>query len=120
MSSVAGIALPRVRRLHSRRILAGYLFVAPSLCVLAFFVVWPIIQTIWMSFNNVDFLNQTSAFAGLNNYQQLSGDSRFWNVLRNTALYTAGVVPLGLLLSLLAALALARPLRGRTLFRAAF
>jgi multiple sugar transport system permease protein len=73
-----------------------------------------------MSFNNVDFLNQTTTWAGGANYQQLASDSRFWNALRNTAVYTAGVVPVGLLLSLLAAMALAQPIRGRALFRAAF
>jgi multiple sugar transport system permease protein len=101
-------------------VLAGYLFVLPSLCVLSVFVIWPIIQSIWMSFNNVDFLNQTSSFVGANNYQQLASDRRFWNALRNTALYTLGVVPIGIVLSMLAALALSRPIRARAAFRAAF
>jgi multiple sugar transport system permease protein len=120
MQAVSSTMRRRGRGLHTRKILAGYLFVAPSLCVLAVFVIWPIIQAIWMSFNNVDFLDQTSSFTGLSNYQQLASDSRFWNALRNTALYTAAVVPIGIILSLLAALALAQPVRGRSLFRAAF
>jgi multiple sugar transport system permease protein len=109
-----------MNRLQARRILIGYLFVLPSLSVLGLFVVWPIIQTIWMSFNNVDFLNQSSMWIGADNYRGLASDSRFWNALRNTAFYTLGVVPVGLILSLLAALALAQPLRGRSLFRAGF
>jgi len=123
MSSVVSVARVRPRRVRgvqTRQIVAGYLFVLPSLVILGVFVVWPLIQTLWMSLNNVDFLNQTSSFTGLANYGQLSGDSRFWNALRNTALYTVGVVPVGLFLALLTALALARPVRGRALFRAAF
>jgi multiple sugar transport system permease protein len=110
----------RARGLHTRQVVAGYLFVLPSLAVLAIFVIWPIIQSIWMSFNNVNFLNQSSTFVGFDNYRQLATDSRFWNALRNTALYTLGVVPIGVALSLLAALALARPIRARAIFRAAF
>jgi multiple sugar transport system permease protein len=120
MSSVIGVRRRRVNRLQARRILIGYLFVLPSLSVLGLFVVWPIIQTIWMSFNNVDFLNQSSTWIGADNYSALASDSRFWNALRNTAFYTLGVVPVGIILSLLAALALAQPLRGRSLFRAGF
>ncbi len=120
MSSVIGVRRRRMNRLQARRILIGYLFVLPSLSVLGLFVVWPIIQTIWMSFNNVDFLNQSSMWIGADNYRGLASDSRFWNALRNTAFYTLGVVPVGLILSLLAALALAQPLRGRSLFRAGF
>jgi len=120
MSTMIGARRRRLSGPHIRRILVGYLFILPSLSVLALFVVWPIIQTIWMSFNNVDFLNQSSAWVGADNYRQLASDSRFWNALRNTAFYTLGVVPIGLALSLLAALALAEPLRGRSLFRAAF
>ena len=88
----------RLRSVQGRQVVAGYLFVTPSLGVLSLFVIWPIVQAVWMSINNVDFLNQTSSFAGASNYQQLAGDSRFWNALRNTALYSAGVVPISVVL----------------------
>src|SRR5947199_5304352 len=58
--------------------------------------------------------------AGLDNLQELINDPLFFKALYNTAYVTLLSVPLGLVLSLLLALALNQNLRGIRLYRVAF
>lgn len=92
----------------------------PSLLILALFVVLPILQAAWMGLHDWQLVDDQHKFIGLANFRELFEDERFWNALRNTLLYTLGVVPGQVLLALLFALILNEKLRGRTLFRAIF
>ena len=98
----------------------GYLFVLPTLLILGTFLIWPIIQTFWMSLYNWDLLSQERTFRGLQNYRLLIDDSDFWLALRNTVYYSVGVVPTQTILALLVALAANQRIRGRTFFRSAY
>ena len=104
----------------ARRIMVGYLFLLPSLAVIGVFMLWPIVQIVWYSLHQWSFVATDHPFVGADNYSQMIGDSRFWGDLRNTALFTAGVVPASVLLPLPVAVALHRKLRGRALLRAAY
>jgi len=104
----------------ARRIVVGYLFLLPSLAVIGVFMLWPIAQIVWYSLHQWSFVATDHPFVGADNYRQMVGDSRFWGDLRNTAVFTAGVVPASVLLPLPVAVALQRTLRGRALFRAAY
>ena len=99
---------------------AAYLFMLPSLLILALFVVLPIAQAAWISLHNWSLGNAQQPFVGLENYQDLLGDERFWNALRNTLVYTVGVVPAQVVLALVFALMLNEKLHGRAMFRAIF
>ena len=122
------LALPAARRrrrlfrVHgtARKILVGYLFLLPSLVVIAVFMLWPIAQIAWFSLHQWSFIATDHPFVGLDNYGQLAGDGRFWNDLRNTAFFTVVVVPASVILPLPVAVALRRRLFGRTIFRAAY
>jgi len=103
-----------------RRINSGYLFVAPSMLLIAVFVVGPIAQALWMSVHEWSFVAPAKPFVGLANYRDLAGDDRFWNALKVTAVYTLGSVPMQILLALAVALALNERLRAVAWFRAAF
>lgn len=92
----------------------------PSLLILALFVVLPIVQAAWISLHNWSIGNAEQPFVGLANYQELLGDERFWNALRNTLVYTVGVVPAQVVLALVFALMLNEKLHGRAMFRAIF
>lgn len=92
----------------------------PSLLLLAVFVVLPIIQASWMALHDWELADLSPTFIGLENFANLLDDSRFWNSLKNTAVYTIGVVPGQLILALIFALILNQKLRGRTIFRALF
>lgn len=82
--------------------LAIWLWVAPAILFVFIFLVYPTVETIWLSF-----FNQTSEkFVGLHNYAQIFTDSASIDLLRNNFLWlvlaTAGPVFLGLLIATLA------------------
>lgn len=80
------------------------------------FWVGPVIAAILLSFAEWT-LSASPEWVGLRNYEGLSADPLFWTSLRNTTVYTLGVIPLQMVLSLLIALALNRKIRFRALFR---
>lgn len=79
------------RRRHRRRFNSAYLFVAPSVVLIAVFIAEPILQSAWMSLHDWTVGGADNPFRGLANYRALWQDSRFWNALRVTVIYTAAV-----------------------------
>ena len=99
---------------------AGRFFLVPALLIIAFVLLFPIIQTIVLSFGR----NSTSIFydyefAGLTNYQRLLRTPRFITALNNTILFTAVTVPIELVIGIGLALVLNRQFRGKGLVRMA-
>lgn len=92
-------------------------FLAPSLLTLAIFNVWPLINSLRLSFTNSSGFG-TPEWVGLANYQRLLNDPAFSNALINTLYYTAATVPTSVAAALGLALLLNRQLPGRTVFRA--
>jgi multiple sugar transport system permease protein len=101
-------------------LLVGYLFILPTLIVLGTFLVWPIVETAYMSLYKWDLLSQEREFSGFRNYQLLLDNADFWLSLRNTIYYSVGVVPTQTIVALLLALAANQKIRGRAFFRAAY
>ncbi len=111
---------PRRRGRGARsQIVAGWLFLAPSLAILAVFVFWPIIQSVMLSLHQWRFGAEVQEFVGAANYEKMWKDARAWNALKNTVYFTLFFVPLGVVIPLSLALLLNRAIPGRTLFRAA-
>lgn len=108
------------RALRRRQTRYGYLFMLPSMIVLAVFVFWPILQSFILSVQKWRFGSDTTTWVGLDNYRRLLDDPRVEGAFSNTLEYTAVVVPVSLLLALLLALALNEKIPGRTIFRATF
>jgi len=104
----------------SRQARAGYIFLLPSLIILLIFVFWPIVQAFILSLQKWQFGATDIPWVGLQNYTRLFADSRFWNALRNTTVYTLGTVPAGLTISLLLAVGLNQKLPLRAFLRASF
>jgi multiple sugar transport system permease protein len=105
-----------------REALAGWLFVAPALLILAVFFGVPVIAGFLLGLTDVDLYALGSAdswrFVGLRNYGRLLEDPVFWHALRNTFVFVAAGVPLTIGAALGAALLLnARLTRFRGLFR---
>lgn len=90
---------------------------APSLAVLAAFVVYPMTQAMYLSLTDYDVLT-AAEFIGVDNYRELLGDAAFHQALGNTLYYAAVTTPASVALALGCALLLNRrfPLRslGRT------
>lgn len=98
----------------------GIICLAPSLLVIAFFVVFPIIFSLYLSFHEWAILTSDKPFVGLDNFERMFSTPEFWQALKNTFLYTVGVVPFGAAASLALALLLNRTILGSGFFRTAF
>lgn len=98
---------------------AALVFLAPFLILLMVFVLWPLLNALWLSFHAYD-LFSPPRWIGLENYRLLLRQGDFWISLRNTAVYTAGVVTCQTVLALLLALLMDQRIRGKTVFRVAF
>ena len=104
-----------MRRLEWQPI--GYLFIAPAVILFVIFVFIPIFASLFLSFTSFDALH-TPHWVGLENFRRiLFEDPRFWKAFRNTVLYVIGVVPLGISVALLLAVALEELTRGKQLFK---
>lgn len=93
-------ATPRAGiRPHVRRWLWAYAFLLPALLLFAFIVAYPLGWAAWLSLQDWNFFG-AKQFIGLGNYARLTQDPLFWKSLRISFVWTAGVVPAILLLSL--------------------
>jgi len=112
---------PAVRRAPGRREgLTAFLFLSPTLLVFGVFVVFPILFSFYLSFQQWNLFADDHAFVGLANYGAVFSDPEFWQVFWNTTVYTVATVPLNMVLALGVAVLLERRVRGKRLLRAAF
>ncbi|HXT34719.1 MAG TPA: sugar ABC transporter permease [Chloroflexota bacterium] len=95
------------------------LFLLPDLIPFLAFTVLGVFATFGLSFSRWDLVTAPS-WVGLDNYSNLFSDDLFRKVVRNTFLYTLGVVPISTALALLAALGLNLKLPGSLVLRTAY
>jgi len=96
----------------------GWLFVMPALVLLGLFMVYPIVWSLWMSFQTGRGMN--FSFGGFANIVRLTQDPIFLRALGNTFTFLIIQVPIMLVLALLFATALNDTrLWGRGFFRTA-
>jgi putative chitobiose transport system permease protein len=95
-----------------------YLFLLPALVVLGVFVLYPIIAVIYYSFTDYNIV-RPPVWIGLENFQNLIGDSTFWLALTHSIVYLL-VTPIIIAMSIALAIAVNRPLRGVQLYRALY
>ena len=98
--------------------LNGWAFVAPALVLLGVFMAFPILWSLWMSFQTGKGMN--FHFGGTANIVRLTRDPVFLHALSNTMIFLVVQVPIMLVLALLFAVALNDPkLKGRAILRTA-
>lgn len=85
---------------------AGYLLLAPSLLVIAIFVLIPVIYSAGLSLYSWDMLRPTPTFVGMDNYQRLFTNEEFYHSLKITFLFAAMTVPSSMVIALIFALLL--------------
>ena len=107
-----------LRRVWWSDSLAGWLFVSPSVVLIALFGLVPVVWAFVLSFQKND-LTSPGTWVGLDNYRRLLHDPLFANSVRNTVVYTVVFVPVCVVGSLLVASALNRRLHGMTFYRVA-
>lgn len=98
--------------------LAPYWFLFPSFVILLIFFIAPTFYIFYLSMTSYNMLSPP-VWVGLDNYRQLIHDPIFWSALKNTLIYTIGVVPPLVLFPFMIAIIAYRPLKGIAFFRAA-
>lgn len=93
-------------------------FLLPSLSGLLIFIVYPIFASIGVALTDWT-LPRDPNFIGLQNFQTLLADPRFWNALQYTLAFIAMYVPAVFILALGLALLLNQKLRGMIVVRVA-
>ncbi len=102
-----------------RRARAGRLFVAPNLLAVAVFMLFPLVFSLYMSFQKWDVFTPPK-FVGLSNFRNLfTADPLFLIALTNSVVFTLGSVVPTVLISLVVAAVLNRKIKGIGLFRTA-
>ncbi|MCD8248859.1 MAG: sugar ABC transporter permease [Lachnospiraceae bacterium] len=93
------------------------LFVLPALIPLIIFWIYPILRSVWLSFTNWEFMTPDYDVVGLKNYLSLLKDSRFYNALWNTVIFTVGTLVPTIAGGLGLALLLRKNFRGSGIFK---
>ncbi len=92
----------------------------PALLLLVVTTALPLIYLVWTSFQRLDLsMPWLGGFAGLDNYQKMGNDPRFWNSLGLTLIYTGTTVVLQVVLGLSLALLVMQVKRGQAMLRIA-
>lgn len=97
----------------------GYFFVLPTIAGLVILNIYPIFQTLVMSFSESAQFGRYE-LSGLHNYSRLLSNAEVWNSLRNTLIFTITSVPAGIALSIVLAALMSRRIRGVGAYRVLF
>jgi len=114
----AGRAFSR-RSLFEREGVFSWVMLAPGVLFLLAFVAYPFFYGIFLSFQDRR-VASPGTFVGLANFVTLAHDAVFWQVTRNTFIYTIVATLLKMVGGLAMALVMNQAFRGRNLVRAFF
>jgi len=114
------VKVARYRWYRSREARIAYLFLLPATIVFIVFTAFPFFHSLYLSFHKWAILTPNRPFVGLANYQNLFTNKDFWNTVRNTLIYSIGVIPGTTACSLGIALLLWRGIKGRNLLRTVY
>ncbi len=105
------------KRSEIRNLGAVLFFVLPALIPLFIFWIYPILRSVWLSFTDWDFMTPDYNFVWFKNYTSLFKDSRFYEALWNTLVFTAGTLFPTIIGGLGLALLLRKNFRGSGIFK---
>ncbi|MCD6122809.1 MAG: sugar ABC transporter permease [Spirochaetales bacterium] len=103
-----------------REVITAWLFSAPSLMLLVFFLIVPFIMAFVFSLTDQRLIpnpNLPTEFIGLRNYLRLLADDTFYRAILNNFLFAIVVVPVQTAFALLLAIAVNQKLKAVKLFR---
>jgi len=117
-----GDTLPKKKRFtyQTRDALTGYVFIAPQVLGIALFVLVPLGLIFYYSFHEWNVLANDFSFVGIDNFKKFLNDPDMNTVLRNTGVFSLGLVIFNLSLALFLAVMLNRKIRGTAFFRTVF
>ena len=94
-----------------------YLWLLPSVLLMAIFVVYPILIVFRVAFSEVSAAGIVGGFAGFRNFIDAVKDPNFGVVMMNTLVWVVSVVGLSTLLGFVIAMVMNQPFHGRKLAR---
>lgn len=94
-----------------------YLWILPSIVLMAIFVVYPILIVFRVAFSEVSSAGVVGGFAGFRNFIDAVKDPNFGVVMMNTLVWVVSVVGLSTLLGFVIAMVMNQPFHGRKLAR---
>lgn len=106
-----------VERMQSGRALA-ILFTLPAVLLVAALMYYPMLRTFYESLFTTSFLNPTPEYIGLETYREMFTNEGFWQVVRNSLVWTVSVVVLQNIIGMGAAVLVNENLPTRGLVRA--
>jgi len=99
----------------------SFLFILPCVVILLVISVFPLIYSLWLSFNSWELaMGFPPEFIGLANYIRLFQEARFWNAMLNIGKVLLFGVGSQFLIGLALAILLDRAIRGKTLLTTLF
>ncbi|MBR5509796.1 MAG: sugar ABC transporter permease [Lachnospiraceae bacterium] len=101
--------------------LFALLFILPSLTAFCFFMFWPLIRTVYLSFFDWNMIKPVKKFVGLQNYITLLQDDVTYKVLGNTILYILILLVVNFVLPYIVSFLLSFVIRkGKSFYKTAF
>ena len=116
--NTSALFIRRPKRLDYSQKKIGWLLVIPALFVVMFVLVYPVVQTIFLSMTETGFTGE-STWVGFKNFRRALMTPRFWGAVNNTLLFTVVTVPIELVLGLGLAVLLNKAFYGRGIVRLA-
>mgnify|MGYP000187618172 FL=1 len=107
---IKGINMNKQRYL--KKSISVLVFTIPALIPLFVFWVYPICRSVWISFTDWDYMTPTYHFVFLKNYISLFKDTRFYEALLNTLIFTIGTLVPTIAIGLVLAVFLQKPFLG--------
>ncbi|KKI92189.1 ABC transporter permease [Bacillus sp. SA1-12] len=111
--------MQRTKRRTNETNLAGYIFISPWLIGFLLLTLWPMAQSIYLSFTEYSLLDDPVWVGGQNYSNIFFNDDLFYKSLTVTFAFVIISVPLKLFFSLMVAMLLNKNLKGMSLYRTA-
>ncbi len=106
--------------MKAHRWYSPWILVFPALLWLTVFTVWPSLNTIRLSFTNAMPLGGQTDYIGFKNFERLFDDPQLGMALMNSVVFMILCLPLLVMLPLLLALLVEKPLKGIGFFRTVY
>ena len=99
---------------------AAYIFILPAILILLIFSVVPLLMSVIMSFLKINIFLNGISFDGINNFEKILVDERFWNSFKNTVYFVILEVPFQIILALLVGVYVCKNTKFRKFLRSTF
>jgi multiple sugar transport system permease protein len=109
--------MPLAKDLESRDRRLGIALLLPAVFLFACLILYPFLNSIWLSLNRINTMTLSATFVGLANYREILSSPEFWQSLMTTFIWTIGSLILQIGLGVAVALMLHQKLWFRSLAR---